>query len=343
MVNYVPMLRMKRGELVALQHVRPLTKAKITPFLDVSSDRFRGTKATSKKPAVSAPDAIAEAIQKHWGSGKIFIDASKVAASAVSSHPILDIANACSASGISMVPATQLSADAAYQADISKIVSKFGQGMCLKIDLAEMAAASAWIGALPVSPSDIDLIVDLGSNVSTALSMSSAVASTFSGLSAGSKWRSVTMVGSSMPENFSGYAKGSYLINRDEATLWNSVVKSGLPYSLDYGDFATVAVTAPASGIAWGFPINARYTLEDEFLICRGVKTTGPSAVDMETQLVDHAKSIVAHPKRAPIAGCWADKQIDSIAATSSGQGNLEKWVNFGVNRHIELVRHLLP
>ncbi len=334
---------MKRGELVAVQHLQAATKARITPYLDVSQDRFRETKATSKKPAASAPDAIADDLAKHWGKGKIFIDASKVAPSATSPSPIVEIANACAALGISMVPATQLTADATYQAEVRAVALKQGLGICLKVDLAEMTSASSWISTLPFPPAEIDLIVDLGSAVSTVLSLGPAISAAFKTLAAASSWRSVTMAGSSMPENFTGYASGSYLISRDEATLWGNIVASGLPYTLDFGDYTTVAVTAPASGIAWGFPINARYTLDDEFLVCRGVKTTGPTAVDLSVQLVGHARSIVAHPKRISLTGCWADKQINSIAASGAGQGNLETWVKLGVNRHIELIRARLP
>jgi hypothetical protein len=145
-----------------------------------------------------------------------------------------------------------------------------------------------------------------------------------------------------MPENFGGFLAGLHTIPRDEVHLWAALAKAGLPYRIDFGDYATPPIAEPPPAIAWGYPINVRYTLAQEFLICRGVKTTGFGGVDMEPQLIGHAKSIVAYSQRGRIH-CWADDLIDQIAATSQGQGNLETWVHIGINRHIELVRSLLP
>jgi hypothetical protein len=343
LTQYIPLLRFKRGELNALRALQTTTKSGVTPYLDISGDRFREKTATKTKPAVSAPDHVVERIKIDWGKSPIIVDAAKVAGASGSPHPIEEIADAASAAGITVVPAAQLSAPVSYQKAVENVQKKHGNGVCLKVDLDEMTSASSWTSTLPFAPGEVDLLVDFSSNVGTVSGLGKSLISEFQGLHAGSAWRSVTVAGSSMPENFSGYTKGTYLLNREEYALWNRLMSASLPYDLDYGDYATVAVTAPASGIAWGFPINVRYSLDDEFLICRGVRTVGPTAVDLDVQLIGHAKDIVAHPKRSTIAGCWADQKINSIAASGVGQGNLETWVKIGVNRHIELVNQLLP
>ena len=98
----------------------------------------------------------------------------------------------------------------------------------------------------------------------------------------------------------------------------------------------------PPAGIKWGFPINVRYTLPQDFLICRGVSTTGYGGVDMDKQLVGHAKDIVSYSGRHRIS-CWGDGEIDNIASGKTSQGNLETWVQISVNRHIELTRQQIP
>jgi hypothetical protein len=135
---------------------------------------------------------------------------------------------------------------------------------------------------------------------------------------------------------------GLHTIPREEVQLWSDIANAGLPYRIDFGDYATPPIAEPPPAIAWGYPINVRYTLAKDFLICRGVKTTGFGGVDMDTQLIGHAQSIVAYTQRGPI-NCWADNYIDQIAAKTIGPGNLETWVQIGINRHIELVRSLLP
>jgi hypothetical protein len=196
---------------------------------------------------------------------------------------------------------------------------------------------------MPFPLSDVDLIADFSSDIGTVAALGPALDTAFATLHAGTTWRSVTVAGTSMPDNFTGVTAGTYSIPRREFSLWQHLSGVGLPYELDYGDYATVPVNAPPSNIRWGFPINVKYTREADFLICRGVGTTGFGGVDMDVQLLGHAQTIVGAPNRAPLAHCWADGQIDQIAAGSIGPGNLESWVRLSVNRHIERVRASLP
>ena len=72
------------------------------------------------------------------------------------------------------------------------------------------------------------------------------------------------------------------------------------------------------------------------------MRTIGPTAVDMDIQLVDHAQKIVSCTERVRIK-CWGDDRVDNIAGGQEGPQNLEHWVKIGVNRHIELTRSNLP
>jgi hypothetical protein len=196
---------------------------------------------------------------------------------------------------------------------------------------------------MPFPLSGVDLIADFSNHVGTVSALGAALDHAFVHFHSGASWRSVTVAGTSMPDNFSGFTAGTHSIQRREFALWQHLSSPGLPYDLDYGDYATVPVNAPPPGIKWGFPINVRYTRVADFLICRGVATTGYGAVDMDVQLLGHAQTIVAAPNRARLAHCWADNQIDQIAAGTAGPGNLESWVRLSVNRHIERVRASLP
>lgn len=345
MVTYVPMLRWKRGERKALKHVRAATKANaINPYVDVSADRFRGKTATKRTAATTAPDQFIADLLDSWGRGRVYVAAATLLPEAGStSHPIREIATRAKAAKIAVVPATERAASPAYQAAVLAAAKTLGSGVCLKISLDEMTSASSWVGSWPVALTETDLVVDLGNNVANVLALGSPVVDAFRSLHKGAQWRSVACVGTSMPDNFQAYAKGLYEIPRKEWTLWKKLNAGSLPYDLDYGDYCTVALTTPPAGIKWGYPITVKYTLKDDFLICRGVRTTGAGAKDSDVQLVEHAKDIVAYAKRGAISGCWADDQINQIAAGKIGPSGLEHWVTLAVNRHFELVRGQLP
>lgn len=242
-----------------------------------------------------------------------------------------------------MIPATRLDAPPSYQIAIRSIAAADNLGVCLRVDLQEFTSASTWSRTWLAPLNQTDLIADFAEEVSTVAGLGASVEHAFNTLHGGTAWRSVTMAGSSMPENFVGFSAGVHTIRREEWRLWRRLSRAVTAYELQYGDYATVSPNAPPSGIAWGFPINVRYTLESDFLVCRGVKTTGPGAVDMDEQLTGHAQRIHTYAMRRPITHCWADPKIDRIAGRADSPGNLETWVQIGVNRHIELVRSRLP
>ncbi len=341
--RYVPFLRWKRGERTALVHLSNAGRASVTPLFYLRSDQFTEKKATLKAAAVPAPENFIDGDLSCWGASPFFLDASSLGALPAGAQAITGIAASAHAKGAHMIPSGCLSDPPAYQSAVTAIANTYSVGFCLRVDLQEMTTASTWIGSLPISLGSIDLLVDLSKSVGAVSSLGPVVDAAFAALHHGAQWRSVTIIGTSMLDNFSGYTSGLYTIPRVELALWERIRNSGLSYKLDYGDFATVPDAEPPTGIAAGFPINAKYTLPQDFLICRGVRTKGVGSLDMDVQLVGHARTIAGYMGRNSLGHCWADNAIDDIAATGSGQGNLETWVSIGVNRHIELTRHLLP
>lgn len=341
-IRYVPILRWMRGERIALQHLSLQGKADVCPLFVLAPKQYVGKKPTKANAAIPAPNLMASEIMTAWGTGQFFLDATGLSSANTAHHQILDIAAACRAIGLSLIPGTRLGAPAAYQNAVAAIAAADHRGICLRVDIAQMTSAAQWQPQMPFPPNQTDLIVDLADNVQPTAALGNVVVQAFQNLHLGPNWRSVTIAGTSMPENFQGMPAGVHLIPRRERALWNAIV-GHVPYILGYGDYATVPFTPPPSGIAWGFPINVRYTLADDFLICRGVGTTGFGGVELAPQLILHADRIMQHAARGALAHCWADHAIDNIALSIAGPQGLEHWVQIGVNRHIELVRHQLP
>jgi hypothetical protein len=341
--RYISILRWKRGEKVGLSHVSPQGRNDVVPLFVLGTQQYVGRKATAKRVAVPAPKVFADEVSSIWGNAPFYINAAALPTPPAGHHPIADIAAAARAAGLKLIPATSLSAPPAYQAAVSTIEAIDTRGLALVVDLNEFSSMSGLAGAWPHALSKTDLIVDFEDNVGTVNALGPALNPTFQQLHQGSQWRTVTICGTSMPENFVGYVAGRYAIQRVELALWQRLSNLGLPYRLDYGDYATVPVTPAPAGIRWGFPISVRYSLSSEFLVCRGVGTTGPGAKDMDAQLVAHANTIMSYPTRGALAHCWADTRIDNIAVGLEGPQGLEHWVQIGVNRHVEITRHHLP
>jgi hypothetical protein len=343
--RYIPVLRWKRGEKTAIGSLSSQGRQDVSPLFILGTDRFVGRDATKKSPPIPAATWFAQEMGQIWGNLPFYLDASAVnIPPSAPHHSLIDIAAQARLAGLALVPATTLAASAPYQAALSAIVSVDGRGLALRIDLQELSSVANWAPVWPLPMADTDLIVDFGSNVSRVDALGSVINPLFKAIYGAGQWRTLTIVGTSMPENFTGYAAGTFAIPRIEWRLWKRLSTiPGLPYRIDYGDYTTVAIAPAPQGIAWGFPINVKYTLANDFLVCRGVKTTGLGAVDMDVQLIGHAGTIVGYPQRSALSHCSGDTQIDDISSGAIGPGNLETWVTIGVNRHVEIVRHLLP
>lgn len=342
MARYIPILRWKRGERVGVTKLSTAARQNVAPLIVVGTDQFKAKKATQKAAAVPAPDRLAQDILADWGAEPFHLDASAIAHAGAGAHLFSAIAQSCRSAGLKMIPATTLSAPANYQQAVLTAAKTDQRGIVMRTDLQGMTSASSWAPTLPLPLAQFDLLVDFAGGVGSALALGASLTHAFQNLYGAGQWRSVSVSGTSMPDNFGGMTAGLHLIPRAEIQIWQMLASSKLPYQIDYGDYATVPLVAPPSGIAWGYPINVRYTLPKEFLICRGVGTTGFGGVDLDVQLIDHAKRIVAYPTRNPL-NCWADQRIDGIAAGTYPPSGLEHWVQIGVCRHVESVRSNLP
>lgn len=331
-----------RGERVGLQKLSPAGRTNVSPVFVLAPKQYVGKKQTKNAAAIPAPAVIANDIMTSWGTSPFFLDASALP-TGVNHHPIVDIAAAARALGLNLIPAAPLSSPLPYQQAVNSVIAMDQRGIGLRVDLNQFSSAAQWLPQWPFPVASTDLIVDVADNAPMVAGLGAAVTHVFQGLLHGSQWRSVTIAGTSMPENFSGMVAGTHLIHRSEITIWRQLAGANLPYQIDFGDYASAPTVPPPSGIAWGFPINVRYTLAAAFLICRGVGTTGFGGVDLAPQLIGHANKIIQHTGRGALAHCWADQIIDKIGSGAASPQGLEHWVQIGVNRHIELVRSLLP
>src|ERR1700744_1313913 len=115
MARYIPVLRWMRGERVGVQHLSAGGRTNVAPLFVVAPKQYVGKKQTKNNAAVPAPSVVANEIMTAWGATPFFRDASALAPSVNGHHPITDIANACRAIGLHLIPARPLYAAVPYQ------------------------------------------------------------------------------------------------------------------------------------------------------------------------------------------------------------------------------------
>lgn len=341
--RYTPLLRWKEGEQIALAELNENTKENMTPLIMLSADNYKPRKSTAKVEAASAAVAFCDEIAAAWGEGEFMLYAPELLVADSAQHPIALIGAAALEAGLMLTPVVRLDDPDDYKTAALAVASDGHGGVALRVDLQEMTSAEDWADSF--APANTDLIIDFADSVEFASGLGDVLGDAFAKLHAGADWRSVVVAGSSIPDDFSGFPAGVHRIPRREFALWKALRARGLPYELFFGDYATISPNARPPGVRWGFPINAKYTLADDFLVCRGIRTVGGKAkpgapkvptMDMGPQLIGHANSISRAADRGAIGSCWGDQQIDAIAAGSVSPGGLAQWVQYSVNRHIE-------
>lgn len=319
----------------------------MTPLVMLGNEQFKHRKATAKIEARTAAKAFCDEVKEVWGATEFKLYAGDLSpADEDGPHPLLAIGVAAQEAGLKLVPVVRFDDEEEYKLAALEVANEGSGALGLRISLGEMGSAADWTET--VTPESTDLVVDFGSNIGVATTLGDILGDAFVRLHAGPTWRSVTIAGSSIPDDFTGVAAGPHRIERQELSVWRTLRKRLLPYPLFFGDYTTISPNARAPGVRWGYPINVKYTLKDDFLVCRGIRTLGLPArkgkpakaiptMDMGPQLIGHARTIVDLPDRDAIAGCWGDAQIDKIASGEIGPGGLGEWVQYSVNRHIEL------
>jgi Beta protein len=203
--RYIPVLRWKRGEKRGIKAVPEPMSKDVCPLIIVTPNTFADRKETARREAMPAPEIFADDVYKHWGARPFYLDASDVEPSARGIHPMMVTAKLCRELGAHLIPATTLDASASYDAALLQVAREDKRGVALRIKLREFTSAAQWLPNWPHALPETDLIVDLADQVSTVSDLGSALDSAFRNFHRAKEWRTITIAGTSMLENFKGH------------------------------------------------------------------------------------------------------------------------------------------
>jgi hypothetical protein len=202
--RYIPMLRWKRGEKRGIKAVSEPMAKDVCPLITVTEDTFADQPATTRSEAMPASYVFADDVYKHWGARPFYLDASRIFAS-TDVHPLIETAKQCREMGANLIPATRLGASESYEAAVVNVAQTDADGVALIINLRDFTSAEQWVPSWPHALNQTDLILDLGDNVATVADLGSTLDLAFRNLHRATEWRTVTVAGTSMPENFGEY------------------------------------------------------------------------------------------------------------------------------------------
>ncbi len=256
--SYLPILRGEPAELAALGWLDDAVKTHVVPLVELSPTEL---------------DGAATRIRDGWGAERpILLDAVGLdpRARVAGDHPIVDLFDACRGR-VKAIPVGGLGRGIDHTAAIAGVAAAQGRGAALRLDAADLAAASGhqrlteeWLAVVDLAPADVDLVIDLG-EVSEPGHMGSLLAAheALAALPYAVEWRSVTLAGTSIPRlPRNGNSDSEELCTRLDWRLWKMVARDDVPRSPDFGD----RVFAPADS-ASGMTIT--YTTGCSWLVVK--------------------------------------------------------------------------
>lgn len=329
--RYVPQVRSKAGEAIALDNLAPPAKDRMFPVVNL----------TAAVPATFTPR-----LARAWAGRPLALDGSFNFDATGSATEMQGVANALRAAGVTVVPCIEYGAQPGYLATVQAISQSAPAGLVVKTRLGHVHLIAGWLAAAGWKLSDVDLIISAGhlADFGGPGVVDQLVLTALMNLQSPAAWRSVTLSASSAPKDMSALGLGPNLVPRLEWSLWDSM-RAQVPFRLDFGDcgIGHPDLSDPPGFVMGNATVSVRYTLDAEWLILKGRPVSGRTGLPMPQQYLAHAQTLAAHPSFGGVPGCWGDQRIQQIAVPTGTSGSRQSWVEIGVNRHLSLVADRLP
>jgi hypothetical protein len=346
---YVAALQNKRGELAALENASEESWERLVPLV-----HFVGS--PTRTEALRGP-TVAEwvkKVSKAVGSHPFYLDVMRLAptfpvVTTQGEVPVLEhLFRTARKRGLGFIPVVSVGESSADHARlVADAVLEDGHGVALRYRIRTVpptgndTRATLFEAALLETSCDVgdaDVLIDLEYiDPDVALEPDDLAPALNEILGVGS-WRSVVVLGSSIPSMMSCVAEGTVgSLARREWELWSGLAESsGLARVPAFGDYA-VQHPRPPQDVAGGgntMRANIRYTAGSETLVARG---RGPVSQDTE-QYRDLCQQLVERGEFMGRDYSWGDAVIDGCAAGDVPVGNQNTWRGAGTSHHLKFV-----
>ena len=328
---YRPILRPRRGELVALSHLAAEDATRVLPILELDHD-------SGIVPLIR---------QMPPRTGAVAVDFAELPdADDPLIAPSLDLAEQLSDLGVAMLPVLR-----AHESRRRLAAHGLAARMHLRravlrlqphVDAGNPAEADAVTARLLHSAGleveEVDLLIDLAETACAAhADHVEEQARRVLRWARGRPWRSISVAAGAMPPNLDDLPTDRPVtVGRLDARMWARLGEPGIGYS-DYG------VTSPVRrrGVQRHRQLpTLRYTAEHDWWIYRWSRRGGRS----DDRCHDLCRTLVTSP-HWPTAGArfsWGDAEIARRARTAPGAGSSASWMSWSTSHHIAHVLRTL-
>ncbi len=347
-LRYVPILPARRAEQRALQALPAPARSGLIPLLVIPGV---GENHKTGKPSRSVDEHLrrmAAGIGACWADSA-FIDMPALdhERTASGAHPLRCLVAELVEAGVALIPTTSPTRSVDYNAAVAASHDRYGRGICLRLTQGEWPSNDGGEGVkdllarLRISRADVDLILDLGTQVGDrAAAVAADFGAELSDLPSARSWRSITIAGTSFPSSLADLPVNLTSVERTEWISYRQVAHELRDLPLAFGDYAVANPEADAR--PWHGNYQSaffRYTTDSWWVIGRSAAFySAPDGQGVGAEAVREVVDLLH--SSAYFAGSWhcpADAWIAAVADGDRG-GSPEIWRRHGTVHHLATV-----
>lgn len=343
--HYVPCLRWKQGEYLAVQQLPSAAKKIITPMIEIPEIGYDFETRTTKKSVDDHLLLQAKRIKKKWGIGPCFVDLKHISMDqrmVDGTHPVNYVFSELRKENCKGIATTDLERDQDYQQAIKQAIHEDNQGICLRITLEQAATEDieeeirVLLTEIDSSKSECDLVLDYGApNFVPLDGFCKVVKGIIGRLPNLAKWRTFTLLGTSFPRSMAEVRRGNEFLKRYEWILYQKLVKGLSTDGVRLPTFGDYAISHPdVPNLDWRLVSPAasiRYTANNAWYIVKGQSVRKKKF----EQYREHCRKVIASPYYCGPDFSAGDKYIADCAAGTGSTGSLSTWRKVGTNHHL--------
>jgi hypothetical protein len=341
---YVPALRWRQGEYQALFKLSNEAKDRVVPLITIPKIEYDFEQECDRHSIDEHIQPFAARFKKKWGKRPAWVGIHKSIINqplADGSHILTRIFKELSEGDGAAVPIIAVDTDDRTIAAAARLTQARGIGISLRVeDLMRSTAGSllqSLASRLNASPSDIDLIIDLGApNFEPYRNFADALISALRSLGDLSKFRNFVLVGTAIPNTFKDLAKGGDEIPRHD-WLFYQTLSARLPKYVRRPNFGDYTIVHPEFS-----PLDMRkiksggklvYTTRESWLVHKG-----GAFRDNREQMHDHCAAVVGARNFSGADFSNGDSYIAKCAVREVGPSSQTRWKEVAINHHITRV-----
>jgi hypothetical protein len=349
--HYVAVLQNRSGELDALRHASDAAWDRMTPLLE-----FVGPRAAPESMTASAINGWVKRAVTALGTYPAYLDILRLGPTV----PVRTKAGVCPVLEeiygnarkrhmrfVPVLPVGEATEEHLRLVRASVLADRRGVGLRYRIlkvlppsGVSRNDVLRSQLDGLDLETASCDLLIDLEYLDEDQEIDAASLAAQLEEMSRLDRWRSVVLLGTSIPKMMSVVKEGSVgTIPRREWELWLRLRELGMDRTPAFGDYAVQHPHPPHDGGGNTGRANIRYTTERETAVARGF---GPATQGGPEQYRELCQQLAGRNDFAGREYSWGDETIQDCADEVIEPGSRDAWRGAGTSHHMQIVTDAL-